>query len=111
MALDHYFPFEEAAVSVVVQPLLSEQVGFLLGLRVLQVFFMLRYPLLLLLLGCAMVLVHFLETMTQTHPGPSHCSMQRNRTGPSPVNAERHRRAFGAQPRPHSFTPHDLSVK
>lgn len=71
MALDHYLPLEEAAVSVVVQSLLGEQVGFLFSLRVLEVFFMLRYPLLLLLLGCAMVLIQFLKTMTETYPGPS----------------------------------------
>lgn len=58
--LGHYFPLEETTVFVVVQSLLSEKVGFLFGLRVLQVLLMLGYPLLLFLLGCAMVLVHFL---------------------------------------------------
>lgn len=61
MPLDHYFPLKETTVFVVVQSLLSEKVGFLFGLCVLQVFFMLGYPLLLFFLGCAMVLIHLLH--------------------------------------------------
>lgn len=61
MPLDHYFPLEETTVFVIVQSLLSEKVGFLFSLCVLQVLFMLRYPLLLFLLGCAMVLIHLLH--------------------------------------------------
>lgn len=72
MPLDHYFPLEETTVFVVVQSLLGEKVGFLFSLCVLQVLFMLGYPLLLFFLGCAMVLVHLLhknKTKQKQHAG------------------------------------------
>lgn len=69
--LDHYFPLEETTVFFVVQSLLSQKVGFLFSLCVLQVLFMLGYPLLLFFLGCAMVLIHLLhkEKKKKIHAG------------------------------------------
>lgn len=59
--LDHRFSLEETAVFVVVESLLAEKLGLLFSLCVLQVLFVFRYPFLLLLLGCAVVLIHFLQ--------------------------------------------------
>jgi putative Mn2+ efflux pump MntP len=68
MSLGHGSPLEETAVFVVVQSLLGEKMGFLFGLCVLQVLLMLGYPLLLFLLGCAMVLIHFLKKKKTKQP-------------------------------------------
>ena len=70
MPLDHYFPLEETTVFVVVESLLSEKVGFLFSLCVLQVLFMLGYPLLLFFLRCAMVLIHLLHEKKEGEPTP-----------------------------------------
>lgn len=59
--LDHRFSLEEAAVFVVEESLLAEKMGLLFSLRVLQVLFVFGYPLLLLLLGRAVVLIHLLQ--------------------------------------------------
>lgn len=59
--LDHDFALESAAVPVVEDPLLAQQMGLLLGLRVLHVLLVLGQTLLLLLLGCAVVFIHLLR--------------------------------------------------
>lgn len=59
--LDHRFSLEETAVFVVVESLLAEKLGLLFSLCVLQVLFVFGYPFLLLFLGCAVVLIHFLQ--------------------------------------------------
>lgn len=61
MPLDHRFSLEESAVFVVVESLLAEKLGLLFSLCVLQVLFVFGYPFLLLFLGCAVVLIHFLQ--------------------------------------------------
>lgn len=58
--LDHHFALERAAVPVVEDSLLGQEVGLLLGLGMLHVLLVLGQPFLLLLLGCAVVLVHLL---------------------------------------------------
>lgn len=60
MPLHHDFALEGAAVTLVVDPLLGQEVGLLLGLGMLHVLLVLGQTLLLLLLGCAVVLVHLL---------------------------------------------------
>lgn len=59
--LNHDFALEGAAVPVVENSLLGQEMGLLLGLGMLHVLLVLGKTLLLLLLGCAMVLVHFLR--------------------------------------------------
>lgn len=59
--LIHHFALEGAAVSVVENPLLGQEVGLLLGLGMLHVLLVLGQTLLLLLLGCAVVLIHLLR--------------------------------------------------
>lgn len=59
--LDHRFSLEETAVFVVVESLLAEKLGLLFSLCVLQVLFVFGYPFLLLFLGRAVVLIHFLQ--------------------------------------------------
>lgn len=61
MPLNHDFALEGAAVAVVEDPLLGQEVGLLLSLGMLHVLLVLGQTLLLLLLGCAMVLVHLLR--------------------------------------------------
>lgn len=61
MLLNHDFALESAAVPVVENPLLGQEMGLLLGLGMLHVLLVLGQTLLLLLLGCAMVLIHLLR--------------------------------------------------
>lgn len=61
MSLNHDFAFEGAAVPVIEDPLLGQEVGLLLGLGMLHVLLVLGQTLLLLLLRCAMVLIHLLR--------------------------------------------------
>lgn len=59
--LNHDSALKGAAVPVVENPLLGQEVGLLFGLGMLHVLLVLGQTLLLLLLGCAMVLVHLLR--------------------------------------------------
>lgn len=59
--LNHKFALESAAVSVIENPLLGQEMGLLLGLGMLHVLLVLGQALLLLLLRCAMVLIHLLR--------------------------------------------------
>lgn len=61
MLLNHDFALEGAAVPVVENSLLGQEMGLLLGLGMLHVLLVLGQALLLLLFGCAMVLVHLLR--------------------------------------------------
>lgn len=61
MTLNHDFALEGAAVPVVENPLLGQELGLLLSLGMLHVILVLGQTLLFLLLGCAVVLVHFLR--------------------------------------------------
>ena len=58
--LMHDLALERAAVPLVEDPLLAQEQSLLLRLRVLHVLLVLGQALLLLLLGCAVVLVHLL---------------------------------------------------
>lgn len=60
VSFDHDFPLKSATVPIKVDPLLGQEVGLLLGLGMLHVLLVLRQTLLLLLLRCAVVLVHLL---------------------------------------------------
>lgn len=67
MPLDHNFALEGAAVSVVENPLLGQEMGLLLRLGMLHVLLVLGQTLLLLLLGCAVVLVHLLRKQQRNY--------------------------------------------
>ena len=58
--LMHDLALERAAVPLIEDPLLAQEQSLLLRLRVLHVLLVLGQALLLLLLGCAVVLVHLL---------------------------------------------------
>lgn len=60
VSFDHYFTLKSTTVPIKVDPLLGQEVGLLLGLGMLHVLLVLRQTLLLLLLRCAVVLVHLL---------------------------------------------------
>lgn len=62
MPSDQAPAFEGPAAPVVDQPLLGQQMSFLLSLRALHCFFVPGQTLLLLLLGCARVFIHLLNT-------------------------------------------------
>ena len=64
--------FEGPAAPVVDQPLLGQQVSFLLGLRALHCFFVPGQTLLLLLLGCARVFTHLLNGNRNTDTQERH---------------------------------------
>lgn len=59
--LNHDFALEGATVPVIENPLLGQELGLLLSLGVLHVLLVLGQTLLLLLFGCAVVLVHLLR--------------------------------------------------
>lgn len=54
--------FQGPAAPVIDQPLLGQEMSFLLSLRALHCFFVPGQTLLLLLLGCTSVLIHLLNT-------------------------------------------------
>lgn len=70
---DHGFSLEETAVFVIVESLLAEKMGLLFSLCVLQVLFVFGYPLLLLLLRCAVILIHLLHTQRKDHETNAIC--------------------------------------
>lgn len=61
VSLDDDLALEGPAVAIVEHPLLGQQLGLLLSLRVLHILLVLGQSLLLLFLGCAVVLAHLLR--------------------------------------------------